>query len=179
GGRHDGETVQDEPVPPANACLGHRLANAGLERGLLRHRRVEQRDQLDEAASRRCRPPGGRAHERQRQSGGREHEKTPTHGEKAAKSRRYTVPASGCGGSGRRARFRSVWGKPRGGSSPLIRIPLIAGKRKGVLRRPSVLSPQTSFQDLHLVSETLVQVLVPAAVLVDQVEQRPCAVKLA
>src|SRR6185369_9152932 len=66
--------------------------------------------------------PGGRARERQRQSGGREHEKTPTHGEKAAKSRRYTVPASGCGGIGRRARFRSVWGKPRGGSSPLIRI---------------------------------------------------------
>ncbi len=30
--------------------------------------------------------------------------------------------ASGCGGIGRRARFRSVWGKPRGGSSPLIRI---------------------------------------------------------
>jgi hypothetical protein len=28
----------------------------------------------------------------------------------------------GCGGIGRRARFRSVWGKPRGGSSPLIRI---------------------------------------------------------
>src|SRR4051812_46560103 len=30
----------------------------------------------------------------------------------------------GCGGIGRRARFRSVWGKPRGGSSPLIRIPV-------------------------------------------------------
>src|SRR5687768_12301395 len=28
----------------------------------------------------------------------------------------------GCGGIGRRARFRSVWGRPRGGSSPLIRI---------------------------------------------------------
>ncbi len=28
----------------------------------------------------------------------------------------------GCGGIGRRARFRSVWGQPRGGSSPLIRI---------------------------------------------------------
>jgi hypothetical protein len=27
----------------------------------------------------------------------------------------------GCGGIGRRARFRSVWGRPRGGSSPLIR----------------------------------------------------------
>src|SRR3954471_7128477 len=30
--------------------------------------------------------------------------------------------ASGCGGIGRRARFRSVWERSRGGSSPLIRI---------------------------------------------------------
>src|SRR5213082_2277549 len=36
--------------------------------------------------------------------------------------RGYTVPPRGGGGIGRRARFRSVWGKPRGGSSPLIRI---------------------------------------------------------
>ena len=35
---------------------------------------------------------------------------------------RYTVAPRGCGGIGRRARFRSVWGQPRGGSSPLIRI---------------------------------------------------------
>ena len=33
----------------------------------------------------------------------------------------------GCGGIGRRARFRSVWGKPRGGSSPLIRIAASTG----------------------------------------------------
>ncbi len=33
----------------------------------------------------------------------------------------------GCGGIGRRARFRSVWGKPRGGSSPLIRIAKTCG----------------------------------------------------
>src|SRR5204862_130109 len=31
-------------------------------------------------------------------------------------------PSRGCGGIGRRARFRSVWAKARGGSSPLIRI---------------------------------------------------------
>src|SRR5438552_16376443 len=31
-------------------------------------------------------------------------------------------PARGCGGIGRRARFRSVWMQVRGGSSPLIRI---------------------------------------------------------
>jgi hypothetical protein len=41
---------------------------------------------------------------------------------KAWRRRRYTVGPRGCGGIGRRARFRSVWGKPRGGSSPLIRI---------------------------------------------------------
>jgi hypothetical protein len=34
----------------------------------------------------------------------------------------YTVRPRGCGGIGRRARFRSVWAKARGGSSPLIRI---------------------------------------------------------
>src|SRR5512132_2757607 len=35
----------------------------------------------------------------------------------------YNGPSTrGCGGIGRRARFRSVWGRPRGGSSPLIRI---------------------------------------------------------
>src|SRR5581483_1127752 len=33
----------------------------------------------------------------------------------------YTVPARGCGGIGRRARFRSVCPLGRGGSSPLIR----------------------------------------------------------
>ena len=34
----------------------------------------------------------------------------------------YTCTPRGCGGIGRRARFRSVWAKARGGSSPLIRI---------------------------------------------------------
>jgi hypothetical protein len=33
-----------------------------------------------------------------------------------------SLRARGCGGIGRRARFRSVWRKLRGGSSPLIRI---------------------------------------------------------
>src|SRR6185437_7638311 len=33
----------------------------------------------------------------------------------------------GCGGIGRRARFRSVSGKPGGGSSPLIRITRLPG----------------------------------------------------
>ena len=34
----------------------------------------------------------------------------------------YTVAPRGCGGIGRRARFRSVWASARGGSSPLIRM---------------------------------------------------------
>jgi hypothetical protein len=34
----------------------------------------------------------------------------------------YDGHPRGCGGIGRRARFRSVWAKARGGSSPLIRI---------------------------------------------------------
>ena len=37
-------------------------------------------------------------------------------------TRGYNGAPRGCGGIGRRARFRSVWGRPRGGSSPLIRI---------------------------------------------------------
>jgi Phage integrase family len=40
----------------------------------------------------------------------------------AANPRGYTVAPRGCGGIGRRARFRSVWASARGGSSPLIRI---------------------------------------------------------
>ena len=34
----------------------------------------------------------------------------------------------GCGGIGRRARFRSVWAKARGGSSPLIRISAVGSR---------------------------------------------------
>src|SRR5438067_3261507 len=47
--------------------------------------------------------------------------------------RGYNARPRGCGGIGRRARFRSVWGKPRGGSSPLIRIASssIRGVRSG------------------------------------------------
>src|SRR5438093_222363 len=71
-------------------------------------------------------------------------------GSEGRRSPGYTVRPRGCGGIGRRARFRSVWGKPRGGSSPLIRIaPLsrtfasssvrlsphsVRGRRSGVVR---------------------------------------------
>src|SRR4051812_28998150 len=39
--------------------------------------------------------------------------------------------ACGCGGIGRRARFRSVWERSRGGSSPLIRIAEKAPQMRG------------------------------------------------
>ena len=46
-----------------------------------------------------------------------------SHGlEVAGESPRYTDAPRGCGGIGRRARFRSVCPSGRGGSSPLIRI---------------------------------------------------------
>src|SRR5213082_3707931 len=51
--------------------------------------------------------------------------------------RGYTVPPRGGGGIGRRARFRSVWGKPRGGSSPLIRIARIPHFRRLARRGPA------------------------------------------
>src|SRR3954468_6025591 len=50
----------------------------------------------------------------------------------------------GCGGIGRRARFRSVWGKPRGGSSPLIRMglsPAAAEPSSLVIAAPASLAP--------------------------------------
>jgi hypothetical protein len=43
--------------------------------------------------------------------------------------------ARGCGEIGRHARFRSVWGKPLGGSSPLSRIPA-RSSRPGTCVRP-------------------------------------------
>ena len=49
-------------------------------------------------------------------------------------NRRYTVRPRGCGGIGRRARFRAVWGQPRGGSSPLIRIRETRGLFRAVRR---------------------------------------------
>lgn len=40
----------------------------------------------------------------------------------SSRSRCRSRSPRGCGGIGRRAAFRSPWGQPRGGSSPLIRI---------------------------------------------------------
>src|SRR3954447_2501308 len=47
--------------------------------------------------------------------------------------RGYTVAPRGCGGIGRRARFRSVWASARGGSSPLIRIARLDGLERFLL----------------------------------------------
>ncbi len=49
---------------------------------------------------------------------------------------RYLRLPRGCGGIGRRARFRSVSGKPGGGSSPLIRIARRATARCCTEHRP-------------------------------------------
>src|SRR6188768_2210595 len=46
---------------------------------------------------------------------------------KGPESQALHWPSRGCGGIGRRARFRAVWGQPRGGSSPLIRIAVLHG----------------------------------------------------
>jgi hypothetical protein len=55
------------------------------------------------------------------------------------------VRPRGCGGIGRRARFRSVWGQPRGGSSPLIRIAISGGfGGQSVRKPPTAARPKTS-----------------------------------
>jgi hypothetical protein len=46
----------------------------------------------------------------------------------------YDGRPRGCGGIGRRARFRSVWAKARGGSSPLIRIARSGSEARGAHR---------------------------------------------
>src|SRR3954454_1188796 len=56
---------------------------------------------------------------------------------------KWPSQSCGCGGTGRRAAFRSPWGQPRGGSSPLSRTYLLAcdPPRRGVFvlpRRPDV-----------------------------------------
>src|SRR5512132_3298623 len=68
----------------------------------------------------------------------------------APPKRRYTGRPRGCGGIGRRARFRSVWGKPRGGSSPLIRIGISCGLSAHSVRKASPLLPVLPQPDLRL-----------------------------
>ena len=53
-----------------------------------------------------------------------------------ARGRGYTDRPRGCGGIGRRARFRSVCPSGRGGSSPLIRIAAVPEARLLALERP-------------------------------------------
>src|SRR5438270_1978212 len=61
-------------------------------------------------------------------------------------------PARGCGGIGRRARFRSVWGQPRGGSSPLIRI---IPRECPALSQVEVSHPQTPALDFQDIADRL------------------------
>src|ERR1700747_3292397 len=49
-------------------------------------------------------------------------------GIRAAEGCDTVAPPRGCGGIGRRARFRSVWRQLRGGSSPLIRMSCHTGQ---------------------------------------------------
>src|SRR5205823_10963717 len=99
--------------------------------------RVERDDELDEGRLRRGRAPGRGEPERHGERCRQEDEKTPAQAENRTGDRRYTVPPRGCGGIGRRARFRSVWAKARGGSSPLIRIASpVCADRDGELPRP-------------------------------------------
>ena len=70
---------------------------------------------------------------------------------KDSRDRSLPFPAaSGCGGIGRRAAFRSPWGQPRGGSSPLIRTrrerPLRLRLLLAQLRQPLVAKLGQSFE---------------------------------
>ena len=58
---------------------------------------------------------------------------------------------SGCGGIGRRAGFRSQWGQPRGGSSPLIRNFLYDGHLASI---PAAVSA-VQIASLRLLGHTL------------------------
>ena len=115
-GRDDREAVEHDPVAPADARARHRLADARGDLGLLsldaacaafagRGLALQQRDELHRGAAATGRPRrrGPRAPGRARPQRGRE---DPC----SSENRRYTVPPRGCGGIGRRARFRSVWG---------------------------------------------------------------------
>src|SRR5439155_5283935 len=124
----DRHTVQDDLVPTAHRCARHRSLEPPdeivppLPDRVRVGGPVERDDELDEGRLRRGRAPGRGEPERHGERCRQEDEKTPAQAENRTGDRRYTVPPRGCGGIGRRARFRSVWAKARGGSSPLIRI---------------------------------------------------------
>jgi hypothetical protein len=69
----------------------------------------------------------------------------------AARLRNYDIFAAsgGCGGIGRRARFRSVSGQPGGGSSPLIRIGRTESQPVGSRRPVAQLTRRQGFGSLR------------------------------
>ena len=115
----------------AVVARGERRGRAAIACGERRLR--ERHDDLDEPRARGAGGPARRACA----GGGKQRRATPgrlrrnrakrrridtVHAPAARRAPGYTVPPRGCGGIGRRARFRSVWAKARGGSSPLIRM---------------------------------------------------------
>jgi hypothetical protein len=150
-GERDGERVQNDPIAAANLsardlaldptfdaalhrgeraevaravggtcvepALGSGRQDAAFGHGTAQRGRVELDDDLGRG---RVRDAGsGEGEEANGDEG-----TTPAQGSHRTYNLAATICASrGCGGIGRRARFRSVWAKARGGSSPLIRIP--------------------------------------------------------
>ena len=168
GGEEDGDAVERNVVVPVHVRVGHLRGEPGSERLLRRGERADIRrrpcrveaeraplhqrerrlrkghDDFDQRpAGPRCRgrAPAG---EQCEQSGGKDEKAEGW----AAQARMvvpippgYTGRPRGCGGIGRRARFRSVWASARGGSSPLIRIKSSASRASSRTRavgtRPS------------------------------------------
>ena len=164
----DRGAVQDEAVAPADACARDRVAERSCETacsrstarrasrparaGQARERRRGERD--DDLARRAAQPASTsavpRAAGRQQRTRAQRSPETRImmvvtpfgdDGFPAACQypwRRLESPARGCGGIGRRARFRSVCLSGRGGSSPLIRMPGRgpSGPRSVERRRP-------------------------------------------
>ena len=133
---HDGEAVRDDPIAPADPCIGEVSLRGATERHAAPRRCAFRCPESVRGGPRpgRRRPPlvhrGAPPYRTCRQLDGAEREHRgghceqrgdPGHREMRRAEARIGRPR-GCGGIGRRARFRSVCPKGRGGSSPLIRI---------------------------------------------------------
>src|ERR687886_1568281 len=71
----------------------------------------------------------------------------------------------GCGGIGRRARFRSVWGEPRGGSSPLIRTDAWDARRSAALVARDAAAPTEPARHRHGLEDRLDRAVIGGQVL--------------
>jgi hypothetical protein len=148
----------DRGNDPANALFQCLLLDrdSGCVSRLGKARLAELDDDLDESFGGRCVSPL-RGERRQRDNKTDPEDEQPLQGLNGTRAMRevarcpgYNARPRGCGGIGRRARFRSVWGKPRGGSSPLIRIAISGGFVAYSWPRPPGDSPRA--RDLILLS---------------------------